>query len=173
MYKAILASGFKFPPKGSGILLTVRDSDKPDLLPLADRLNRMGYELYGTGGTAHYLNQQGIPCSFARKIEEGQPNVIDMMSDGKVKMLVNTESPGNMMKGNNGFRLRRRAIEQGIANITSLDTLVAVTECLERELRPIDLTPYEIRTFAAIVDKTRHNTLPMNEMPMQNDMLKK
>ena len=141
MYKAILASGFKFPQRGSGILLTVRDSDKPDLVPLADRLNRMGYELFGTGGTANYLNRHGIPCSFARKFEEGTPNVIDMIGAGKVKMLVNTESPGSYITGVSGFRLRRRAIEQGIATITSLDTLVAVTECLERELKPIDLTP--------------------------------
>ncbi len=173
MYKAILASGFKFPQAGSGILLTVRDSDKPDLVPLADRLCRMGYELYGTGGTANYLNKLGVPCSFARKIEEGKPNVIDMMSDGRVKMLVNTESPGSVITGFSGFRLRRRAIEQGIATITSLDTLVAVTECLERKMSPADLTPYEIRTFAEIVRRTRHNKVPLSEMPMQNDMLKK
>ena len=173
MYKAILASGFKFPPKGSNILLTVRDSDKPDLVPLADRLNRMGFELFGTGGTANYLNQYGIPCSSVRKIEDGDNNVIDLISSGKFKFMVNTESPGNKAGSKSGFRLRRKAIEQGIASVTSLDTLVAVTECLEREIRPIDLTPFEIRTFAGIVEQTRHNILPLNEMPMKNDMLKK
>lgn len=173
MYKAILASNFKFPEKGCGILMTVRDSDKADLVPLAARLFAMGYELYGTGGTSNYLNKHGIPCSIARKVEEGEPHVINMINNGTVKLLINTESPSENLSGFNGFRLRRQAIEHGIATITSLDTLVAVTECLEREMKPADLKPYEIRTFAKIVRETRHHTLPLNEMPMKNDMLKK
>ncbi|MDD2579235.1 MAG: carbamoyl-phosphate synthase large subunit [Eubacteriales bacterium] len=173
MYKAILASGFHFPERGSGILLTVRDSDKPDLAPLALRLFEMGYELYGTGGTSNYLNKLGIPCSIARKVEEGKPDVLDMINQGHVRMLVNTESPNGHFSGFNGFRLRRRAIEQGIATITSLDTLVAVTECLEQGMSPDRLQPYEMSVFAEIVRETRHNRLPLNEMPMHNSMLKK
>jgi hypothetical protein len=96
-----------------------------------------------------------------------------MIDNGQISLLVNTESPQGRLSENNGFKLRRRAIEQGIATITSLDTLVAVTECLERDLSPADLKPYEIRTFAEIVAQTRLNTLPLNEMPMQNDMLRK
>ena len=172
MYKAILASNFKFPPKGAGILMTVRDSDKPDLVLLASRLNNLGFELYGTGGTANYLNKYGIPCSISRRVEEGHPSTVDMIDQGTVKLLINTEN-STSNDDREGFRLRRHAIEHGIATITSLDTLVAVVECLERELTPADLKPYEIQVFADIVAATRENTLPLNEMPMQNDMLKK
>jgi len=172
MYKAILASGFKFPPRGAGILMTVRDSDKSDLVPLADRLLKLGYELYGTGGTANYLNRYGIPCSFARKIEEGEPHVIDMIRDGRARLLINTETPGSL-SGQDGFQLRRYCIEHGVPTITSLDTLVAVVECLERGLQPKDLIPYEIKTFAEIVRATRLLEVPANELPMQNTMLKK
>jgi carbamoyl-phosphate synthase large subunit len=173
MYKAILASNFKFPSRGSGILMTVKDSDKPDLVPLADKLNRMGFELFGTGGTANYLNKYGIPCSFSRKIEEGEPNVLELINDGRVKMLVNTEKPNSQAPGCNGMKLRRHAIEHGVATITSLDTLVAVVDCLQENLSPADLKPCEIREFTEIVKKTRKNTLPILEMPLQNDMLKK
>ncbi len=172
MYKAILASNFKFPPKGAGILMTVRDSDKPDLVPLASRLNNLGYELYGTGGTANYLNKYGIPCSISRRALEGHPSTVDMIDQGTVKLLINTEN-STSNDDREGFRLRRHAIEHGIATITSLDTLVAVVECLEREMTPADLKPYEIQVFADIVAATRENILPLNEMPMQNDMLKK
>jgi carbamoyl-phosphate synthase large subunit len=172
MYKAILASNFKFPAKGAGVLLTVRDSDKSDLVLLASRLFQLGYELYGTGGTANYLNKHGIPCSIARRTEEGHPSMTDMIDNGKVKLLVNTEN-ANSNDDREGFRLRRHAIEHGVATITSLDTLVAVIECLERNLQPADLKPYEIRVFAEIVANTRHNALPLHEMPPQNDMLKK
>jgi carbamoyl-phosphate synthase large subunit len=173
MYKAILASGFQFPVPGSGILLSVKDSDKPDLVPLADKLLQLDFELYGTAGTAHYLNRYGIPCSACRKAEEGEPSVLSLITSRRVSMLVNTEKPGSRDSGSNGLRLRRKAIESGIAAITSLDTLVAVVECLRRHLSPADLNPYEIGDFAALVKKTRLNKLPLLEMPLQNDMLKK
>jgi carbamoyl-phosphate synthase large subunit len=172
MYKAILASGFKFPQKGEGILLTVRDSDKADLVPLADKLMRLGYELYGTGGTANYLNKMGIPTNSVRKMEEASPNSLDYVAKGLIKLLVNTESNGAVMV-NNGFRLRRTCIEHGVPTITSLDTLVAVIECLERKINPTDLIAYELSTFAEIVSKTRFKEIPQNESPLENKMLTK
>jgi carbamoyl-phosphate synthase large subunit len=172
MYKAILASNFKFPEKGQGILLTVRDSDKHDLVPLADRLYAMGYELYATGGTANYLNKHGIPTSIARKIDEEAPTVLTLLSAGKVKLLVNTATRGRQPL-RDGFRLRRKCTELGVPTISSLDTLLAVTECLESNMTPKDIVPYEIKTFAQVVADTRHNTVPLNEMPSNNTMLKK
>ena len=172
MYKAILASGFKFPKKGEGILLTVRDSDKRDLIPLAEKLLQLGFELYGTGGTANYLNRAGIPTSSVRKMEEMSPNSLDYVAQGKIKLLVNTEANGAVMV-NNGFRLRRTCIEHGVPTITSLDTLVAVIECLERGIRPSDLIAYELSTFAEIVSRTRFHEIPENETPPENKMLMK
>jgi len=172
MYKAILASNFKFPKRGDGILLTVRDSDKYDLVPLAERLYAMGFELYATGGTANYLNKHGIPTSIARKINEPKPNVVSLISEGRVKLLVNTATRGRQPE-RDGFRLRRRCIEHGVPTITSLDTLVAVTECLESEMTPDKIEPYEIKSFAKIVLETKDNTLPLNELPSNNTMLKK
>ena len=172
MYKAILASGFKFPLKGEGVMMTVRDSDKRDLIPLADKLMRLGYELYATGGTANYLNNAGIPTSSVRKMEEESPNSLDYVANGKIKLLINTESNGAVMV-NNGFRLRRTCIEHGVPTITSLDTLVAVLECLERKLQPTDLIAYELSGFAEIVSATRFNEAPQNESPLVNKMLQK
>ncbi len=172
MYKAILASNFKFPVKGQGILLTVRDSDKYDLVPLAERLALLGYDLYATGGTANYLNKHGIPTSIARKIDEESPTVLDLIANGKVRLLVNTATRGRQPE-RDGFRLRRRCIEHGVPTISSLDTLLAVTECLESEMQPTDLVPYEIKSFAEVVAKTRHNLVPLHEMPSNNTMLKK
>ena len=170
MYKAILASGFKFPQKGEGVLLTVRDSDKRDLIPLAEKLFHLGFELFGTGGTANYLNKAGIPTSSVRKLEEESPNSRDHVASGKIRLLVNTESNSSVMI-NNGFRLRRICIEHGVPTITSLDTLVAVIECLERGMSPMDLTSYELSSFAKIVEKTRSYDLPEKETPPENKML--
>lgn len=170
LFKAILASGFKFPARDTGVFLTVRDSDKSDLVPLADKLIQLGYHLYGTGGTANYLNRYGIPTSSVRKIEEGSPNAIDIIMSGKIRLLVNTEANASVMI-HNGFRLRRTCIEHGVPIITSLDTLVAVIECLETEMKPTDLEIYELSRFSQIVSRTRRETLPKNEMPSENKIL--
>ncbi len=162
MFKAILASGFKFPKKGESILMTVRDSDKDELLPLADRLYSIGFELYATGGTANYLNRHGIPTNACRNMDEATPNSSDLVKAGQIKLLINTSDRNSI--GSGGFKLRRLCIEHGIPSITSLDTLVAVTECLENSLKVEDLHPYPIDIFASIVEKTRDNNKPVNEM---------
>lgn len=172
MYKAVLASNFKFPKRGEGILLTVRDSDKYDLVPLAERLAAMGFEIYATGGTANYLNKHGIPANIARKVDQPSPNVLTLIDSRKVKLLVNTATRGRQPR-RDGFRIRRRCIEHGVPTITSLDTLLAVTECLESDMNPSDLQSYEIKQFADIVENTKNYTLPLNEMPSDNPMLKK
>lgn len=162
MFKAIQASGFKFPRRGERLLLTVRDSDKAELLPLAERLHGLGFSLYATGGTANYLNRHGIPTNACRNVDEASPNARDLVREGKIKMLVNTSDRNTV--GSGGFRLRRLCIEHGIPSISSLDTLVAVTECLEGELSLEDLKLYAIDDFAARVERTRLNLKPLNEM---------
>ncbi|MGI6546168.1 MAG: carbamoyl-phosphate synthase large subunit [Fastidiosipilaceae bacterium] len=171
MYKAILASGFKFPKPGSKIILTVSNSDKYDLITLAERLFRLGYELYGTGGTANYLNRNGIPTSTIRKVNQESPNAKDLVLSGQARLLINTTDASNI--NSSGFALRRICIEHGVPTITSLDTLVAVVECLEKGIQPWDLKPISIDRFAKYVKETKANTLPLHEIPSGNGILKK
>ncbi|MDD4368570.1 MAG: carbamoyl-phosphate synthase large subunit [Oscillospiraceae bacterium] len=170
MFKAILASGFRFPKRGEAVLLSVKDPDKNELLPLAWRLYEMGFTLYATGGTANYLLRNGVPANSCRKLQEPSPNTGDLLRSGKIKLLVNTASGNDPLSG--GFRIRRMCIEHGIPTITSLDTLTAVVECLERNLTVADLTPCDIRRFARLVASSRQNKLPLNELPMQNQTAK-
>ncbi len=153
MFKAILASGFKFPKRGEGILLTVRDADKGELLPLAEKLLDMGFELYGTGGTANYLNRHGVPTNSARRIGDSSPTVADLVGSGKIRLLINTTDHSDPKSS--GFALRRRCIEQGIPTITSLDTCAAVIACLQQQIKPTDLNPMPLAALAQLVSKTR------------------
>lgn len=73
----------------------------------------------------------------------------------------------------NGFRLRRTCIEHGVPIITSLDTLVAVIECLETDMKPTDLKVFEISEFAKRVTETKNQSIPQNETPPENKMLLK
>jgi len=141
--KGIVASGFVFPEPGSGILLTVRDTDKPEILDLADGFERLGYTLYATGKTALYLNKHAIATNSVKKLDEGSPNIIELMEQGKIKMIINTPTKGRDAR-RDGFRIRRKAVERSVPCLTSLDTAYAVLHCLQTGNRPEDFDIIDI-----------------------------
>jgi carbamoyl-phosphate synthase large subunit len=146
MLKGLAAAGLKFPEPGSGILFTVRDTDKPELVELADGFERLGYTLYATGKTALYLNKHGIATNAVRKIHEGSPNLLDLVESGTVRMIVNTPTKGRSAE-RDGFRIRRKAVERSIPCLTSLDTAFAVMRCLQLGKLPQDLEIYDLSIF--------------------------
>ena len=138
MYKGILASQIELPTKKGNILMTVRSTDKKELSELAERFEKLGYNLYATGNTAHYLNRLGIATSVVKKLNEGTPNIIDLMEEGKFNMVINTPNKGRK-PSTDGFKIRRKAVETQIPCLTSLDTARAVLECLELGISAEDL----------------------------------
>jgi carbamoyl-phosphate synthase large subunit len=144
--KGLVAAGMKFPEPGSGILFTVRDTDKPELVELADGFERLGYTLYATGKTALYLNKHAIATNSVRKIHEGSPNIIDLMESGKIKMIINTPTKGRNAQ-RDGFRIRRKAVERSIPCLTSLDTAFAVLRCLQVGKLPHELEIVDLDVF--------------------------
>ena len=130
VFKGMVGAGMKFPEAGAGILFTVRDTDKPELLPIAEGFAALGYELYATGNTANYLNRHGIATNAVRKIADPSPNLMDLVESGRIKMIVNTPTKGRDAE-RDGFRIRRKAVERSIPCLTSLDTVGAVLRCLK------------------------------------------
>jgi len=143
--KGLVAAGFKFPKKGGSILLTVRDTDKPDVIDLADGFERLGYNLYATGKTALYLNQHAIATNVVKKLNEGSPNIIDLMEQGKIDMIVNTATRGRDSE-RDGFKIRRKAVERSILCITNMDTAYAVLRCLQmdKKLEELDIVSLDV-----------------------------
>jgi len=142
--KGLIAAGYKFPEPGSGILFTVRDTDKPELVDLADGFERLGYKLYATGKTALYLNKHAIATNSVKKIHEGSPNIIDLLEQGKIQMIVNTPTKGRNSE-RDGFQIRRKAVERSIPCLTSLDTAFAVLHCLQTGRKPEELDIISLR----------------------------
>jgi carbamoyl-phosphate synthase large subunit len=144
LYKGIIATGIKLPKKGGGVLMTVRDTDKPELIAIAEELEKLGFELYGTGKTAHLLNTKGIATNAVKKIDEGSPNIMDLIQSGKIDMIINTPTKGRKPE-RDGFKIRRKAVESSIPCLTSLDTANAIIECLklgkaEKDLEVVNLS---------------------------------
>ncbi|QNU68490.1 carbamoyl-phosphate synthase large subunit [Ruminiclostridium herbifermentans] len=130
LYKGIIASGIKLPQKGDGILMTVRDTDKPELAEIAEGFEKLGFTLYGTGKTANMLNHKGIATNAVKKLDEGSPNILDLIQSGKIGLIINTPTKGRK-PDRDGFKIRRKAVEMSIPCLTSLDTANAILKCLK------------------------------------------
>ncbi|MFC2001308.1 carbamoyl-phosphate synthase large subunit [Chloroflexota bacterium] len=127
--KALLAVGLMLPPQG-GMLFSIADRDKPEALPIIRKLASTGYKLYATEGTAAMLEAVGLPVKMiTKKLSEGHPNVIDVISDRTVNGVVNTITGGHIPL-RDGFQIRRAAVEKHIPCFTSLDTVRAAVEAL-------------------------------------------
>lgn len=146
LYKGIVAAGIKLPGKGGGVLMTVRDADKTELIPIAERFEKFGYELWATGKTANMLNMHGIATNAVKKIEEGSPNILDLISSGRIKLVVNTPTKGRQPE-RDGFKIRRKAVEISIPCLTSLDTAKALLRCIEMENSGVEMGIIDLSIF--------------------------
>jgi len=145
VFKGLVGSGLKFPEPGTGILFTVRDTDKPELVPIAEKFESMGYELFATGNTAHFLNQHGVATNAVRKLGDPSPNLMDLIESGTIKMILNTPTKGRNAE-RDGFRIRRKAVERSIPCLTSLDTAGAVVRSLKmgKQIGSLDIVNLEV-----------------------------
>lgn len=129
LLKGLIAAGYDLKKEG-GVLISVRDSDKQEIIPIADRLSRMGFELYGTSGTANVLNHNMIATNLVRKISEGEPNTITLLESGKIHYMISTSEKGRM-PARDSVKMRRKSVERSICCLTAIDTASALSKILE------------------------------------------
>ncbi|MHB0867846.1 MAG: carbamoyl-phosphate synthase large subunit [Chloroflexota bacterium] len=140
LVKALIAAGLMLPPTGA-ILFSVSDRDKPEALDIARRFHELGYELYATEGTARLFEAVKLPVRvMTKKLDEGHPNVMDVIREGRVQGVVNTMS-GDRVPLRDGFEIRRAAVEHRVPCFTSLDTARAVAESLASRGRSFNIMP--------------------------------
>ncbi|HEX7713171.1 MAG TPA: carbamoyl-phosphate synthase large subunit [Bacillota bacterium] len=128
LYKAFIAAGFTIP-RGGTILATLADRDKAEALPLLKRLSERGFKIMATMGTAAFLRVKGVPVTKLNKLDEGSPNIMDVIKNGEIQLLVNTITHGKEPE-RDGFKIRRAAVEHNIPCLTSLDTVKAFLQVL-------------------------------------------
>lgn len=129
LYKGFRAANMSIPPEGT-VLVTVSDKDKADVVPLARRLDALGYRLLATKGTAKSLRHAGFRVTVVPKLSEGSEDILQLIQRGEVDLVVNTWTQGREPK-RDGFRIRRTAVENGVPCLTSLDTLDVLLMTLE------------------------------------------
>jgi carbamoyl-phosphate synthase large subunit len=125
LLRGLIGAGISPPPPGGRILLSVSDAEKSEALSIARAFVEMDCHLHATPGTWRLLNDAGIAAQRVNKIQEGSPHVVDLIMDNGVDLVIN-DAARTSSSQSDGYRIRRAAVEVGVACLTSLDTVRAL-----------------------------------------------
>ncbi|MCB1007268.1 MAG: carbamoyl phosphate synthase large subunit, partial [Acidobacteria bacterium] len=125
--KAWIAAGNSLPLAGAAFL-SVHDREKSRLLPVAERLAELGFEIVATRGTAAFLEERGFVVRTILKVHEGRPNVVDAMINGEVKLVINT--PVGRDPAMDDAYIRRTAMKMALPCVTTLTGAAAAVEAI-------------------------------------------
>jgi carbamoyl-phosphate synthase large subunit len=126
--KAQIGAGTVLPTSGT-VFISLKDTDKPVILPAARKLVAMGFKLIATGGTADYLADHGISVEKVNKVAEGRPHIVDKITDGDVQLIFNTTEGWQSLKDSKA--IRTSALRQKVASFTTAAASVAAADAIE------------------------------------------
>ncbi len=126
--KAQLSAGQRLPTEGTAFL-SVNNRDKRGLLPIARQLAGRGFRLVATRGTAEFLRAQGLAVDPVFKVNEGRPNVVDLIKTAKIQLIINTPLGRKSFYDERG--IRRAAIRHQVPCITTLEAATAAVTGIE------------------------------------------
>lgn len=125
------------------ILVTIRDKDKEEFLPIAKSLVKHGSTLFATKGTQKFLAENGVESTLVNRIGEESPNINDVLKNREVDLLINTPTKANDAQ-RDGFKMRRTAIEYGVDVLTSLDTINAILRMQDSHIDESKLEVFDV-----------------------------
>lgn len=125
-YKSQLSAGMDLPKSGK-IFISVKDSDKKKILPIAEKADELGFELVATGGTADAA--PGVNIEKIKKVSQGSPNIREAILNKEIDLIINTSEGKQSAK--DGYIIRRLAIELGIPYVTTLAGARAALNAIE------------------------------------------
>lgn len=133
IYKGLVAAGMDLSTRERTVLITLKPKDKKRFLPTIEKMKKLGFKFVATENTVNFLKELDIEATKVNKINEGKPNILDVIRSGEVDLVFNTPTKGNDSK-RDGFLIRRAAIESGVEIITSLDKGETVISLLNNQL---------------------------------------
>ncbi|CAD7335966.1 carbamoyl-phosphate synthase large subunit [Sphingomonadales bacterium 56] len=126
--KAQLGAGTVLPKNGTAFV-SVKDSDKPVILPAVQKLSNLGFTIVATGGTARYLEEQGIAVQPVNKVAEGRPHIVDKITDGDIDLIFNTTEGWQSLKDSKA--IRTSALRAKVASFTTAAASLAAADAIE------------------------------------------
>ncbi len=125
--KSQIASGINLPVAGC-CFISVKNADKPAMIPVAKDLIELGFKVMATGGTADYLIEQGLTIQKTNKVAEGRPHIVDAMKNGEVHLLFNTTEGAQSHRDSQS--IRRTALVQNIPYYTTVSGARAAIQAI-------------------------------------------
>ena len=140
-FKAHEGANAALPTSGT-VLISVNKKDKPEVAEVASIFHDCGFKILATGGTCDLIQAAGIPAERVKKLYEGRPNIIDLITNGKVQLIIN--SPVGKDSIHDDSYLRKNAIKARVPYITTIDAARAAAEGIryvmkhgDSEIRPL------------------------------------
>ncbi|HIZ17286.1 MAG TPA: carbamoyl-phosphate synthase large subunit [Firmicutes bacterium] len=128
LYKGLIGAGYKMI-KGGGVLITVRNSDKAEIIDVAKKFSQLGFKLYATHGTAAAIKEAGFEVEPVDKIHQSDVNTMTLLESGAVQYIISTSTKGRD-PARDSVKIRCLASRLGIPCLTSIDTANAVADSL-------------------------------------------
>ncbi|WP_226019329.1 carbamoyl-phosphate synthase large subunit [Novosphingobium sp. FKTRR1] len=126
--KAQIGAGMRLPLAGT-VFVSVKDSDKPVVLPAVQKLAGLGFRIVATGGTAKYLAGAGVVVEQVNKVAEGRPHIVDRIIDGDITLIFNTTEGWQSHKDSQS--IRGSALYGKVSYFTTAAASVAAAEAIE------------------------------------------
>jgi carbamoyl-phosphate synthase large subunit len=123
--KSQLGGGTKVPRTGT-VFVSVRDIDKPRVLETTRLLAGLGFKITATGGTARYLDSEGVKAQRVNKVSEGRPHVVDLIKNGEIQLVLNTTEGAQALADSRS--LRRAALLHKVPYYTTLAGAIAASQ---------------------------------------------
>ena len=146
--KSQMAAGSQLPMQGT-VFISVRHGDKDAVVPVARKLEELGYCILATRGTAAKLAESGVTCVEVNKISQGRPHIMDKIEDGKVQWIINTSAGTRTTE--DSYIIRRAALDYHIPYTTTITGGLAMTMAME-SLRKKAVGVKTIQEFAKGID---------------------
>jgi carbamoyl-phosphate synthase large subunit len=126
--KSQLGGGVVLPDAGT-VFVSVKDTDKPHILPAARQMVDLGFKLIATGGTASFLEGEGLPVERVNKVAQGRPHIVDRITDGGVQLVFNTTEGWQSMK--DSYSIRATALKAKVPYFTTAPASQAAARAIE------------------------------------------
>ena len=126
--KSQIASGTNLPNKGK-VFLSIDDDNKNKLLPIANKLKLLGFELIATKGTGYFLKKNKIKVTLINKVKEGRPHIVDSLLDKKIDLVINTTKTQSSVR--DSYSLRRTSLMNNIPYYTTMAGAKIAVDAIE------------------------------------------
>ncbi len=148
--KAMEGAGLGLPLKGKAFI-SVNNSDKGQAVILARRLKNLGFDLVATYGTANRLHEVGLPCESVFKVNEGRPNIADLIRQGDVQLIINT--PLGKASFYDEKAIRKAALQFNVPCVTTITGAEALVEAIGAKIASTEIT---VRSLQEIHSEIGH-----------------